>query len=67
VIAPILALYALVLCLVNLLFTLKCAVSVLKLAIAVRLNVKNTTTNTVNVVRHHVVAVLSLADKWQWQ
>jgi hypothetical protein len=40
---------------------------VLKPALAVRLNVKSTTTNTVNVVQHLVVAVLNLADKWQWQ
>jgi hypothetical protein len=40
---------------------------VLKLARAARLNVKSTTTNTVNVVLHPVVVVLSLADKWQQQ
>jgi hypothetical protein len=64
---PIPALCALALCLVIQHFTVKYAVFVPKLAIAVRLNVKNTTTNTVNVVQHHVVVVLSLADKWQWQ
>jgi hypothetical protein len=38
-----------------------------KLARAVLLNVRNTTTNTVNVVLHLAVVVPSLADKWQQQ
>jgi hypothetical protein len=48
---------------------LKCAVSVPKLAIAVQVSVKNTTTITVSAVLHPAVVALIPVVKWlrQWR
>ena len=51
------------------LFTVKCVVSVPKLAIAVRLSARSTTTITASAVLRPVVAALTLVARWlqPWQ